>query len=152
MRDQLPYLAFLLLLFSCADTRPYSDVLGSKKVSDLTKTEAIRLCEEAKDDPAELDVGLCTLFAMDSDYEKEDCESNISECLKSFDRDRYDCEDIPIENLADCNATVGEAEDCFSQWSSFVKSLNCSHFGNVPDSPECSNEMESECLNWLLLY
>lgn len=71
MRDQLACLAYLLILFSCADSRSYSDVLKSTKVSDLTRTEAIRLCEETKEDSAEFDVGLCTLFAIDSDYEKE---------------------------------------------------------------------------------
>lgn len=150
MRDDLAFSAFILLLFSCADSRSYSDILESTKVSDLTETEAIRLCEEAKDDSSELDVGLCTLFAMDSDYEKEDCERHITDCLEFSDR--YDCEDMQMKDLADCNATVGEAEDCFKQWSSFVKSLNCSQFGNLPNSPECSDEIGSECVEWLLLY
>jgi hypothetical protein len=122
-------------------------------VNSITKAEALQLCKWAQADSAELIDGLCTLLAMDSDYEKEDCEMHKASCVGSFpdaSSRLSNCANMQTELYYNCNATVGEVEECFSQFSTYFRSLDCSQFGDVSHGPDCAEETGSECLKWLM--
>lgn len=134
-------LASVTLAVGCGSSTPLdSGVDQDKKASEVTDDEAKQICEAAekytndKITPEMQCLGegaLAAGLAMATGADPEAaCNDAVADCVDSADSGvGLDCDEASAEEVADCDATVGEVETCMKDYVD----AGAAAFDNYPD-------------------
>src|SRR5947209_6938808 len=97
----------LLSLLGCGDSG--SGVASGKKLSDLTTSDAMSICNAHKD---QLSVAaICTASAVQVSSSKSECAATRDSCTKELSgQEQTRCKGADMKDIVSCSGTVGEFE------------------------------------------
>ncbi|MEM9069609.1 MAG: hypothetical protein AAGE52_13940 [Myxococcota bacterium] len=127
----------------------------SRTVSSITDDEAMDACIASQSATVSIsDRAQCTLAGL-TQTTQEACEMVRDACLEMGPEPVPDpeinCDDASAMDFADCDATVGMAEDCLNdqldETEDALESLSCADVGSFPSpaSPASCMTLESMC-------
>lgn len=145
---------------ACGNDGPISTGLSrDKQLSELTDADARTACSNIAAEDLSLDLSReqeCTLAGVYSSETPAGCEEVRTACLAAEPTEPEpteptDCSGATAEDVAGCDATVGEFEDCLNaQYTGqvdYLNALSCDDAGTeirIPTPTECQS-IEAAC-------
>jgi hypothetical protein len=142
MKLYLGCMACIMVLVGCG-----GDSNSSKKISELTDEEAGNWCKSHIADFEQVAKSSCIFEGLDMDNEQK-CETARSACQAEANSDTssVECESADVSDLGNCEATVGEFENCLHQLVKYMDNITCAMIsGPISATPTCYTTLSSKC-------
>ncbi len=136
-----------LYALGCFGRQPSSTsgVPSNKKLSQLSDSDVVALCNAHIEDFAQLSDAGCALRSLVG-TDPTECEAIRSECAGDTTGNAIQCSYADASARADCTLSVGEIESCLNQLFAFFDALSCAHAGSSPPMPpECVADVKLGC-------